>query len=81
MATADVIARPGSDTVTAEIPPSGIVCGGASSAGLASAGGYSFLNINVEAYPDSASAITDVVAEYSEVSAEEGFPHLDASLC
>ena len=48
---------------------------------LVSAGNYSFLNINVEAYPDSASAITVVVSEYSEVSAEDGFPHLDASLC
>ena len=40
-------------------------------AALVSVGICSFLNINVKPYPDSASAITDVVAEYSEKAAEE----------
>src|SRR3954453_23791248 len=34
-------------------------------------GGYSFLHINVEAYPDPAPAILEVVAQYPGASAEE----------
>src|SRR5262249_44614151 len=45
---------------------------------LVSVGNHSFLN--VEAYPDSASAITDVVAEHSEMSAEEDELQVTGSL-
>src|ERR1700760_4183828 len=38
---------------------------------LLGVGGYSFLNINVEAYPDPAPAIVEVVAMYPGASAEE----------
>jgi cobalt-zinc-cadmium resistance protein CzcA len=38
---------------------------------LAAFGTYSFLNINVEAYPDPAPAIIDVVAQFPGASAEE----------
>src|SRR3954470_3992439 len=38
---------------------------------LAGVGGYSFLHINVEAYPDPAPAILEVVAMYPGASAEE----------
>src|SRR5438034_4093009 len=34
-------------------------------------GGYSFLHVNVEAYPDPAPAIIEVVAQYPGASAEE----------
>src|SRR6266849_9527943 len=34
-------------------------------------GVYSFLNVNVEAYPDPAPAIVEVVAQYPGASAEE----------
>src|SRR5262245_50352695 len=40
-------------------------------AGLAGYGGYAFLHINVEAYPDPAPAIIEVVALYPGASAEE----------
>src|SRR5438270_14011695 len=42
-------------------------------AALALAGGglYAFLNVNVEAYPDPAPAIIEVVAQYPGASAEE----------
>src|SRR6266478_4110287 len=39
--------------------------------GLALAGGYAFLFINVEAYPDPAPAIIEVIAQYPGASAEE----------
>src|SRR3954447_2545844 len=39
--------------------------------GLASFGGYAFWNINVEAYPDPAPAIVEVIAQYPGASAEE----------
>ncbi|WP_435005646.1 efflux RND transporter permease subunit [Tundrisphaera lichenicola] len=38
---------------------------------LAAVGGYSFVHINVEAYPDPAPAIVEVVAMYPGASAEE----------
>jgi cobalt-zinc-cadmium resistance protein CzcA len=38
---------------------------------LGAAGSYAFLNINVEAYPDPAPAIVEVVAQYAGYSAEE----------
>jgi cobalt-zinc-cadmium resistance protein CzcA len=38
---------------------------------LTGAGAYSFININVEAYPDPAPAIIEVVAQYPGASAEE----------
>src|SRR5205807_5834931 len=34
-------------------------------------GGYAFVNVNVEAYPDPAPAIIEVVAQYPGASAEE----------
>ena len=40
-------------------------------AALMVGGGYAFLNINVEAYPDPAPAIIEVVAQYPGASAEE----------
>src|SRR5436309_4110319 len=40
-------------------------------AALAIGGGYAFLNVNVEAYPDPAPAIIEVVAQYPGASAEE----------
>jgi cobalt-zinc-cadmium resistance protein CzcA len=39
--------------------------------GLAGFGVYAFLNVNVEAYPDPAPAIIEVVAQYPGASAEE----------
>src|SRR6266849_2593713 len=39
--------------------------------GLAVGGGYAFFHINVEAYPDPAPAIIEVVAQYPGASAEE----------
>ena len=39
---------------------------------LSSVGFYAFLNINVEAYPDPAPAIVEVIAQYPGASAEEG---------
>src|SRR6266849_10973803 len=39
--------------------------------GLAVGGGYAFWHINVEAYPDPAPAIIEVVAQYPGASAEE----------
>jgi cobalt-zinc-cadmium resistance protein CzcA len=39
--------------------------------GLAGFGTYAFLNVNVEAYPDPAPAIIEVVAQYPGASAEE----------
>ena len=39
--------------------------------GLAVAGGYAFLHINVEAYPDPAPPLVEVVAQYPGASAEE----------
>src|SRR6266849_3602813 len=38
---------------------------------LAAAGTYSFLNVNIEAYPDPAPAIVDMVAQFPGASAEE----------
>ena len=38
---------------------------------LAGLGAYSFLNVNVEAYPDPAPSIIEVVAQYPGASAEE----------
>src|SRR5438067_4572257 len=38
---------------------------------LAGFGSYAFLNINVEAYPDPAPAIIEVIAQYPGASAEE----------
>src|SRR6516165_6524048 len=38
---------------------------------LAVVGAYAFLNVNVEAYPDPAPAIVEVVAQYPGASAEE----------
>lgn len=38
---------------------------------LIGVGGYSFVNINVEAYPDPAPAIIEIVAQYPGASAEE----------
>src|SRR5438128_2171794 len=40
-------------------------------AALAIGGGYAFYNVNVEAYPDPAPAIIEVVAQYPGNSAEE----------
>src|SRR5713226_3986163 len=40
-------------------------------ASLAYFGGYAFLHVNVEAYPDPAPAIIEVVAQYPGSSAEE----------
>src|SRR4051794_38900160 len=39
--------------------------------GLAVGGGYAFANVNIEAYPDPAPAIIEVVAQYPGASAEE----------
>jgi heavy metal efflux system protein len=39
--------------------------------GMAAVGLYSFLNINIEAYPDPAPAIIDVIAQWPGASAEE----------
>src|SRR4051794_12773492 len=38
---------------------------------LACVGGYAFVNVNVEAYPDPAPAIIEVVAQFPGASAEE----------
>src|SRR6266436_8882331 len=38
---------------------------------LAAGGGYAFVRINVEAYPDPAPAIIEVIAQYPGASAEE----------
>src|SRR5690348_2947949 len=38
---------------------------------LAGFGGYAFRNVNVEAYPDPAPAIIEVIAQYPGVSAEQ----------
>ncbi len=38
---------------------------------LAAVGGYAFWNVNVEAYPDPAPAIVEVIAQYPGASAEE----------
>src|ERR1051325_8256571 len=38
---------------------------------LAYFGGYAFVHINVEAYPDPAPAIIEVIAQYPGASAEE----------
>jgi len=38
---------------------------------LAGFGGYAFVNVNVEAYPDPAPAIIEVIAQYPGASAEE----------
>src|SRR3954462_7565280 len=38
---------------------------------VALAGGYAFVSVNVEAYPDPAPAIIEVVAQYPGASAEE----------
>src|SRR3989440_4531691 len=38
---------------------------------LAAVGGYAFVDVNVEAYPDPAPAIIEVVAQYPGASAEE----------
>jgi cobalt-zinc-cadmium resistance protein CzcA len=40
-------------------------------AALAIGGGYAFINVNIEAYPDPAPAIIEVVAQYPGASAEE----------
>src|SRR6185312_7124730 len=40
-------------------------------AGLLAFGGYAFFEVNVEAYPDPAPAIVEVVAQYPGASAEE----------
>src|SRR5262245_10899608 len=40
-------------------------------AALLACGGYAFLNVNVEAYPDPAPAIIEVVAQFPGASAEE----------
>src|SRR5262249_51516291 len=40
-------------------------------AALAGVGSYSFINVNVEAYPDPAPAIIEVVAQFPGASAEE----------
>src|ERR1700724_850522 len=39
--------------------------------GLVGVGTYAFFNVNVEAYPDPAPAIIEVVAQYPGASAEE----------
>src|SRR5438034_4591705 len=38
---------------------------------LAAGGSYSFVHVNVEAYPDPAPAIVEVIAQYPGASAEE----------
>src|SRR5712671_6752540 len=38
---------------------------------LAGVGGYAFVHVNVEAFPDPAPAIVEVVAQYPGASAEE----------
>src|SRR6266702_3861031 len=38
---------------------------------LAGIGGYAFVHVNVEAYPDPAPAIIEVIAQYPGASAEE----------
>src|SRR6202140_3856793 len=38
---------------------------------LAAGGGFAFFNVNVEAYPDPAPAIVEVIAQYAGASAEE----------
>src|SRR2546423_14144506 len=38
---------------------------------LAGVGGYAFIHVNVEAYPDPAPAIVEVIAKYPGASAEE----------
>src|SRR5215470_10793762 len=38
---------------------------------LIGVGGYSFLQVNIEAYPDPAPAIVEVIAKYPGASAEE----------
>jgi cobalt-zinc-cadmium resistance protein CzcA len=38
---------------------------------LVAFGGYSFINVNVEAYPDPAPAIVEIIAKYPGASAEE----------
>src|SRR5260221_3234117 len=40
-------------------------------ASLAAGGSYAFLGVNVEAYPDPAPAIIEVIAQYPSASAEE----------
>src|SRR5262249_22023795 len=40
-------------------------------AGLGAFGGYAFFHVNVEAYPDPAPAIIEVIAQYPGASAEE----------
>src|ERR1700749_831988 len=40
-------------------------------AALAIGGGYAFFNVNIEAYPDPAPAIIEVVAQFPGASAEE----------
>src|SRR5437868_13650675 len=40
-------------------------------AALAAGGSYAFLRVNVEAYPDPAPAIIEVIAQYPGASAEE----------
>src|SRR5262249_10336936 len=40
-------------------------------AALAVGGGYAFVHVNIEAYPDPAPAIIEVVAQYPGASAEE----------
>jgi cobalt-zinc-cadmium resistance protein CzcA len=40
-------------------------------AAIAGAGGYAFVHVNIEAYPDPAPAIIEVVAQYPGASAEE----------
>ena len=38
---------------------------------LVAFGGYAFINVNVEAYPDPAPAIVEIIAKYPGASAEE----------
>src|SRR6187455_3439988 len=38
---------------------------------VAAGGGYAFVNVNVEAYPDPAPAIVEIIAKYPGASAEE----------
>src|SRR5437773_11425167 len=40
-------------------------------AALAAGGSYAFVNVNVEAYPDPAPAIVEVIAQFPGASAEE----------
>src|SRR5436190_7870081 len=44
--------------------------------GLAAIGGYAFLHINVEAYPDPAPAIVEIATQYPGASAEEVEPQV-----